>query len=81
MECQADDVKSGKSTSFPQSVKLKRGEVVYFSWATHKSKYDRNRVMAKVMSDPRLAKMMEEDPAVLDGMRMFWGCFKPVVKL
>ena len=31
-ECVADDVKPGKWTSFPQSVKLKRDETVMFSW-------------------------------------------------
>jgi len=30
-ECVGDDVKAGKLTSFPQSVKLKPGEVVVFS--------------------------------------------------
>ena len=31
-ECVADDVKQGKGTSFPQAVKLKPGEAVWFSW-------------------------------------------------
>jgi uncharacterized protein YbaA (DUF1428 family) len=31
-ECVADDVKPGKVTSFPQSVQLKDGETVVFSW-------------------------------------------------
>ena len=31
IECVADDVKPGKHTSFPQSVKLKSGETVMFS--------------------------------------------------
>jgi len=31
VECLGDDVKPGKYTSFPQSVKLKRGETVVFS--------------------------------------------------
>lgn len=30
IECVADDVKPGKRTSFPQSVKLKPGETVVF---------------------------------------------------
>jgi len=30
-EAIADDVKPGKHTSFPQSVKLKKGETVFFS--------------------------------------------------
>jgi uncharacterized protein YbaA (DUF1428 family) len=80
VECIADDVKSGKITSFPQSVKLKKGEVVFFSWATYKSKAARDRAMKKIMADKRLEQFM--DPATLpfDGKRMFWGGFKPLVK-
>lgn len=80
-ECQGDDVPSGRVTSFAKSVKLKKGEVVFFSWATYKSKAHRDRVMKKVMADPRLADMMNLDALPFDGMRMFWGGFKPVVKL
>lgn len=81
VECIADDVKPGKVTSFPQSVKLKKGEVVVFSWATYKSKTHRDRVMKKVMADPRLAGMMDPKKLPFDGMRMFWGGFKPVVSM
>ena len=80
VECMGDDVPAGKNTSFPKSVKLKTGEVVFFSWVTYKSRADRNRVMKKVMSDPRLAAMMNGDKMPFDGMRMFWGGFKPAVK-
>lgn len=80
VECMADDVKKGKVTSFPQSVKLKSNEVVFFSWITYKSKAHRNKVMRKVMSDPRMLKSMEKKMP-FDGMRMFWGGFKPVVKM
>lgn len=80
VECAADDVKSGKLTSFPQSVKLKKGEIVFFSWATYKSKAHRDQVMKRVMKDPRMASQMGEDMP-FDGMRMFWGGFKPVIKL
>ena len=31
-ECVADDVPRGKRTSFPRSVKLKRSEIVVFSY-------------------------------------------------
>ena len=54
----ADDVKVGKWTSFPQSVKLKPGETVVFSWVVYKSRADRDRIVAKVMADPRLASTM-----------------------
>jgi uncharacterized protein YbaA (DUF1428 family) len=44
----ADDVKAGKRTSFPRSVKLKPYETVVFSWITYKSRAHRDRVNAKV---------------------------------
>jgi uncharacterized protein YbaA (DUF1428 family) len=47
-ECVADDVKVGKWTSFPRSVKLKPNETVVFSWITFKSRAHRDRVNAKV---------------------------------
>ncbi|MFH0350447.1 MAG: DUF1428 domain-containing protein [Chromatiales bacterium] len=81
MECIADDVKPGKYTSFPQSVKLKPGEVVFFSWIVYKSRKHRDSVNAKVMKDPRLAKMMDPKALPFDGKRMFWGGFKAVVEL
>jgi uncharacterized protein YbaA (DUF1428 family) len=79
VECMGDDVPDGKITSFPMSVKLKKNEVVFFSWATYKSKADRNRVMKKVMADPRLQPMMAMN--VFDDKRMIWGGFKVAVKL
>jgi len=75
-ECVADDVKPGKLTSFPQSVKLKTGETVVFAWIVYKSRAHRDRVNAKVMKDPRLAKMMNPKALPFDGKRMFWGGFK-----
>jgi len=69
----ADDVKPGKRTSFPQSVKLKPGEVVVFSWITYRSRRDRDRINAKVMKDPRLASMMDSKSLPFDGKRMFWA--------
>ena len=81
VECVADDVKPGKLTSFPQSVKMKRGETVLFSWIVYKSRKQRDRVNAKVMKDPRLAHMMDAKSMPFDGRRMFWGGFKSIVDL
>jgi uncharacterized protein YbaA (DUF1428 family) len=78
-ECVADDVKPGKYTSFPQSVKLKPNEVVWFSWIVYKSRKHRDQVNAKVMKDPRLASMMNPKDLPFDGKRMFWGGFKVAV--
>ncbi len=80
-ECIANDVKPGKTTSFPQSVKLKPGEVVWFSWITFKSRKHRDQVNAKVMADPRMAKMFAPGAMPLDGKRMIYGGFSVVVDL
>lgn len=81
MECVADDVKPGKATSFPQAVKLKPGEVVVFSWIVYASKRERDRINRAVMGDARLAAMMDPKKLPFDGMRMFWGGFRPIVEL
>jgi uncharacterized protein YbaA (DUF1428 family) len=81
VEAIADDVKPGKHTSFPQSVKLKSGETVIFSYAVYKSRKHRDTVMAKVMKDPRLADMMDPKSLPFDGKRMFWGGFKTIVDI
>ncbi|MDO8370361.1 MAG: DUF1428 domain-containing protein [Pseudomonadota bacterium] len=81
IECVADDVKPGKLTSFPQSVKLKPGETVVFSWIVYASRKQRDSVNARVMSDPRMADMMDPKAMPFDGKRMFWGGFKTLVAL
>lgn len=80
VECVADDVKWGKRTSFPRSVKMKRpSETVFFSYIVYKSRKDRDRIMKKVMSDPRLAGMMDLKKLPFDARRMIFGGFRAVV--
>ena len=74
-----DDVPIGKLTSFPRSVKVKRGETVVFSWIVYKSRADRDRINAKVMKDPRLADMMDPKKMPFDGKRLIYGGFKLLV--
>ena len=78
-ECVADDVKPGKFTSFPQSVKLKPGETVMFSFIVYKSRAQRDRVNAKVMKDPRIAAMGGLKDLPFDARRMIFGGFKILV--
>ena len=80
-ECVEDDVPPGKTTSFPMSVKLKKEEVVVFSWIVYKSRAQRDRVNKKVMADPRLAAICSPDKMPFDGKRMIFGGFKPIVRL
>ena len=79
-ECIADDVKKGKWTSFPRAVKLKPGEVVWFSYIVYKNRKHRDRVNAKAMKDKRLASMVDPKKMPFDMRRFFWGGFKVVVE-
>lgn len=78
VETVEDDVKPGKSTSFPQAVKLKPGEVVVFSWIVYKSRAQRDRINKQVMNDPRLS--MEGQMPPFDSKRMIFGGFKKLVE-
>ncbi|MBX3580375.1 MAG: DUF1428 family protein [Rhizobiaceae bacterium] len=78
VETVADDVPYGELTSFPRAVHAKEDEIVVFSWITYKSREDRDRIMAKVMEDPRLKDEMENTP--FDGKRMIFGGFKAIVE-
>ncbi len=78
-ECIADDVKVGKWTSFPRSVKLKGSEAVWFSWIVYRNRKHRDAVLKKVMKDKRLASMMDPKAMPFDGKRMIYGGFKVVV--
>jgi len=75
----AEDVKVGKLTSFPRSVKLERSETVVFSWIIFKSRAHRDAVNAKAMADPRLAATMNGSAMPFEGKRMIYGGFTPLV--
>ncbi len=77
-ECVGDDLKSAFGVSFPKLAKVKSGETVVFSWIVYKSKKQRDQVNAKVMKDPRIAKMMT-GKSPFDVKRMTYGGFKVIV--
>jgi uncharacterized protein YbaA (DUF1428 family) len=78
----ADDVKVGKLTSFPRSVKQKPGETVVFAWITYKSRAHRDKINAKVMADPRLKSSMGDMKSMpFDPKRMIYGGFESLVKV
>ena len=82
-ECVGDDLKQKGVASFQKRAAAKAGETVVFSWITYKSRAHRDSVNAKVMKDPRMAKMMEmmKDPKAMpfDYKRMAYGGFKVLV--
>ncbi len=78
-ECLGDDLKAKGAVPFTRRLKLKRGETVFFSWIVYKSRAHRDRVNAKVMKDPRIAKMMDPAAMPFDARRMAYGGFKILV--
>ncbi|HEY5611545.1 MAG TPA: DUF1428 domain-containing protein, partial [Thermoanaerobaculia bacterium] len=72
-ECVGDDLKVKFGVSFGRTLKLKRGETAIFSWIMFKSRAHRDAVNAKVMKDPRLAKMMDPKSMPFDDKRMVYG--------
>ena len=78
-ECVGDDLKPKIGMPFSRTVRLKPSETVVFSWIVFKSRTHRDRVNAKVMKDPRMAKM--KGPMPFDEKRMAYGGFKVLVNL
>ncbi len=74
----AEDAKAGAHTSFPQSVKLEADEIVAVAEIVFRSREDCARIKDAVMKDPVFANMTP-DTIPVDGKRMFWGGFKPIV--
>lgn len=79
VEAVADDVKWGKTTSFPRSVKQKPGETTVFAYIKYKSRAQRDSINKKVMKDPALKDMCDPKNMPFDAWRMFWGGFKVLV--
>jgi uncharacterized protein YbaA (DUF1428 family) len=79
-ECVGDDLNVKWGKTFPRRMQSKPGETVVFSWIVFKSRAHRDRVNAKVMKDPRLAKMMDPKGMPFDVKRMVYGGFKTIVE-
>ena len=77
----ADDVSVGKRTSFPRSVKLKPGEVVWTATIVYRSRRHRDAVNARAMKDPRVAAYMNPKSLPFDARRMYFGGFSARVEL
>lgn len=80
-ECAGDDLEVKSGIPFSRSVRLKPGETVVFAWILFKSRAHRDRVNTRVMTDPRLAKMMDPKSMPFDHKRMIYGGFKVLVNV
>ncbi|MBI2996847.1 MAG: DUF1428 domain-containing protein [Deltaproteobacteria bacterium] len=81
VESAGDDLKPKWGALFPRMVGTKTGETVVFAWIVFKSRAHRDRVNARVMKDPRLAKMMDPKAMPFDVKRMAYGGFRVMIDL
>jgi uncharacterized protein YbaA (DUF1428 family) len=65
--------------SFKSSVTIGRGEVLTTAVAEFKSRQHRDRVMKKVMNDPRIKQMMVEAKPLANMKQMRYGGFETFV--
>jgi uncharacterized protein YbaA (DUF1428 family) len=79
-ECVSDDLNVKMGLPFPRGLKTRPDETVLFSYIVFKSRAHRDHVNAKVMKDPRLAKMMNPKAMPFDVKRMMYGGFKTIVE-
>ena len=76
-ECVGDDLNTKFGLPFRKLTKAKPNEAVVFSYIVYKSRAHRDKVIAKVMADPRLQADMNNMP--FDTKRMAFGGFKTFV--
>jgi uncharacterized protein YbaA (DUF1428 family) len=81
IEAAGDDLENKWGVSFTRAVKLKPGEIPFFSFIVYKSRADRDKVNAKVMSDPRMKKIIDGGPMPFELKRMVFGGFKVLVDI
>lgn len=79
VECVGDDLKIKGMVPFTKRAGTKPSEVVIFSWVVYRSKKARDRANAKIMSDPRIEKMMKTFGMPFDMKRMSMGGFEVLV--
>ena len=80
-ECCGEDLSVKMGRGFPKMAGAGRGDTVFFSWITYKSRAQRDSINEKVMKDPRLAAMMDPNAPLFDGKRMIFGGFETIVEL
>lgn len=81
VECVGVDLRPKGVKPFGRSLRLKPGETAIFSWIVYRSRAHRDRVNARVMKDPRIAKMMDPKDMPFDMKRMMYGGFKVIVDM
>jgi uncharacterized protein YbaA (DUF1428 family) len=79
-ECAGDDLNVKCGLPFPRGIKTRAGETVVFAYVVYKSRAHRDRVNARIMKDPRIARLCDPENVPFDCRRMLYGGFKTIVK-
>ena len=79
-ECCGEDLAVKMGRGFPKMAGAGRGDTVFFSWITYKSRAHRDRANAKIMKDPRMLAICGPDDMPFDLDRMAYGGFDVVVR-
>ncbi len=77
-EFRGDDLSSDGTVSFTDAVPLQPGEVLTAAVVEFESRAHRDEVMQKVMQDPRVAELMEQEP-IANMQQMRFGGFETIV--
>lgn len=89
-ECVLEDAEPKIPEDAPESCKLtpfrdlagtKEGETVIFAFIVYKSRAHRDAVNGKVMADPRMQEVCDENNMPFDPSRMTYGGFEAMVDL
>lgn len=78
-EALADDAPHGKVTDWYRAVQAKEDETVVAAFIVWPDKATRDKAWDAAMKDPRLD--MDPKSMPFDGVRMFWGGFKPILEV
>lgn len=79
-ECVGEDLALKMGRAFPEMTGAKRGDTVFFSWITYKSRAQRDRVNAKIMKDERMLAICGEESMPFDIAKMAYGGFEVAVQ-
>ncbi|HKU72950.1 MAG TPA: DUF1428 domain-containing protein [Pyrinomonadaceae bacterium] len=78
-ECTGDDLQSEGFRSFSDLISASPDETVVFAWVVFESREARDAANQKIMSDPRMATLVDPDNPIFDPARMAYGGFKSLV--
>lgn len=79
-ECVGDDLATDCSRTFTDMANASDDETVIFAWVIFESREARDEANEKIMSDPRMAKLLKSVNPIIDYQRMAHGGFKELVR-